>query len=161
MISRPRLAVLAFSAALLAAGFAMLLPGRGSAAVIPACGPTIIGTPNVLYTAGTTLTHGTQRELRCSTEAGKTYDLVLNYTTGAATPYDISNYVGLQLYRDNGLAVQFLANSMPSGVGQETLRWTSNGNETWYIKVENLAQSGTYDTEIGLNAVLPGGGEGN
>lgn len=159
MTRRPQLAVLAIAASVLAGGLWLLAPGAGSAAVIPACVPA--GSSSAIhYTPGTTLTQGTARELRCSTEAGKTYDLTLSYTPGPTTPYDIGNYVGLQLYRDTGAAVQFLGNSVPNGLGRETLRWTSNGNETWYIKVENLAQNGAYDTSIGLTAVLPGGGEG-
>ncbi len=125
----------------------------------PTCIPTGLSTGTVLA-AGSAMAPGSFREYRCTVVAGKTYDLVLNYTGTAQTPNDIGNYVGLKLYKDVGGQVSFLTNSVPNGFRRETVTRTPQSNETWYLKIENLATGSGYDTTAGVDAVLPGGGEG-
>lgn len=154
LLRRPLLAALVgLALAGTQAAFAQVAPPP------PTCVPAGLSSGGVLA-AGSPLGHGSFREYRCTVVAGKTYDLVLSYTGTGQTPNDIGNYVGLKLYNDVGGQVTFLANSVPNGFRRETVTRTPLANETWYLKVENLALGATYDTTAGVDAVLPGGGEG-
>ena len=127
--------------------------------IYPTCVRTALPT-GVVLAAGTPLTHGSFREYRCTVVAGRAYNLVLNYTATAQTPNDIGNYVGVKLYRDVAGVLTFVANSTPDGFRREVVGRTAMSNETWYVQVENLAPNSTFDTTAGVDAVLPGGGEG-
>lgn len=152
---RPLLVALAgLALAAVPAAFAQVSPPP-----TPTCIPTGLSSGTVLA-AGSALAPGSFREYRCTVVAGKTYDLVLNYTGTGQTPNDIGNYVGLKLYKDVGGQVSFLTNSAPNGFRRETVTRTPLSNETWYLKIENLATGSGYDTTAGVDAVLPGGGEG-
>lgn len=127
-------------------------------AASPACVPT--GNANTIVAANTALNAGGSLQYTCTVTAGTNYNIQLDYDQGASTPGDAGNYIGVQLYRVNADdSLTFIRKSSPDGNDRETLFKTADGNETWFIKIENLATNPAYNTGAGVNVYIPGGQE--